>query len=37
VTVDRKKDVQTARRFSDYDVTIDKAAIPAGVTVTVKE
>jgi CRISPR-associated protein Csd2 len=37
VTVARKKDVQTARRFSDYDVTIDKAAIPAGVTVTVKE
>jgi len=37
VTVARKKDAQTARRFSDYDVTIDKAAIPSGVTVTVKE
>jgi CRISPR-associated protein Csd2 len=32
VTVERKKDVRgSARRFADYTVAIDTAAIPAGV------
>lgn len=31
VQVSRKSDVQIARRFSDYDVTVNREAIPAGV------
>jgi CRISPR-associated protein Csd2 len=34
VTVERKKDVDVPRRFADYTVAIDTAAIPAGVTVS---
>lgn len=32
VTVKRKEGVEVPRAFSDYDVTIDESAIPAGVT-----
>lgn len=35
VTVRRKQDVSVPRRFGDYTVEIDKAAIPDGVTVSV--
>ncbi|MGI5979754.1 MAG: type I-C CRISPR-associated protein Cas7/Csd2, partial [Oscillospiraceae bacterium] len=35
VTVRRKQDVSVPRRFDDYTVEIDKAAIPDGVTVSV--
>jgi CRISPR-associated protein Csd2 len=32
VQVARKEEVQVARGFSDYDVTVDGADLPAGVT-----
>ena len=34
VTIKRSEDVEVPRRFADYDVKIDNAAIPDGVTVT---
>lgn len=34
VTIERNEDVEVPRRFADYTVTIDSAAIPDGVTVT---
>ena len=34
VQVQRKAEVPQARRFGDYEVTVDETAIPAGVTVT---
>lgn len=37
VTVTRSKDVPAARRFADYEVVIDTAALPSGVTVTTRE
>lgn len=33
VSVKKKPSVETPRSFADYDVTIDEAAIPAGITV----
>jgi CRISPR-associated protein Csd2 len=32
VTVRRKAGVEAPRRFEDYDVTTDEAALPPGVT-----
>lgn len=32
VTVRRKPDIEVARNFSDYEVSIDEAGMPAGVT-----
>jgi CRISPR-associated protein Csd2 len=37
VTVKRDESVSVPRRFADYRVNVDKAAIPDGVTVTVME
>ena len=37
VSITRKADVEVARSFKDYEVTIDQSAIPAGVTVEVIE
>ena len=34
VSIQRKKEVQVARSFHDYMVTVQEDAIPAGVTVT---
>lgn len=30
VSITRKADVEVARSFKDYEVTIDQSAIPAG-------
>ena len=37
VSITRKADVEVARSFKDYEVTIDQSAFPAGVTVEVIE
>ena len=34
VTVNRRAEVEAPRKFTDYTVTIDDAALPAGVTLT---
>lgn len=34
VTIERKQDVEVPRRFADYTVTVDTAAIPDGVKVS---
>ena len=36
VSVQRKDGVDVARSFADYEVTIDRDAIPDGVTVSVR-
>lgn len=36
IAVERKKDVQVARQYSDYVVTVNESAIPSGVTMTRK-
>lgn len=33
VTIARKNNVDVARKFADYEVTIDRSAIPEGVEV----
>jgi len=37
VTIKRREEVETARSFKDFEVSIDESAIPKGVTVTVME
>ena len=34
LTVSRKEDVATPRKFTDYDVRMDETGIPEGVTLT---
>lgn len=36
IAVEKKKDVQVARQYSDYVVTVNESAIPSGVTMTRK-
>jgi CRISPR-associated protein Csd2 len=36
IKINRKEGVKTPRKFSDYEITIDEASIPEGVTCIVK-
>jgi CRISPR-associated protein Csd2 len=36
VKIEKKPEVAVARKFADYDVTLDRAALPAGVEVIEK-